>query len=370
MLECDVALVSPVANEASREALTEWRAMASPMQRTLAYVTETGSIAASTVRALPVSTLVMTTVASLLGLALLFVMRRAHAVPVAIGAAPAVSVPQPSRIVRQLMRSVRRGYVRGLVFCRRAKASSIPVNAVAAPSPRDPITALAALELAQAFMSGVADGISAVQGNPALAAQSLNELSLASRQLNLAECADPSAALTIEVDGDSVTFTLTELKARALFLEGICRSEADPNRAIRILTQAVELEPMMARAHYSIGLLEATLYHKERAIAALERAVALEPKNLDFRKDLHRVRNISASEIVFEHAASGTRKTIRGVKIAGACVLGIMALSLIANLADPATRGPFLIGIFVILFAYGMVVSMIKSIWATLTGRG
>lgn len=369
--ECDAALASPVANEAVREALIEWRAMASPIRRTLAYATETGSIAASNVRALPVSTLVMTAVAGLVGLALLLVMRRTHAVPVAVSAAaPVNQIPQPSRLVHRLTRKARHVYVRSLANFRRPKPATPAVAAAVTSEPRDPVAALAALELAQAFMSGVADRISAAEGNPAQAAQFLNELSLASRQLDLAGRADPGAVLTIEDDGATLTFNLTELKARALFLEGVCRSEADPNRAIRILTQAAELEPMMVRAHYSIGLLEAQLYRKARAIAALERAVALEPKNLDFRKDLQRVRNISVGEIAFEQAAAGTRKTIRGVKIAGTCLAGILVISLIANLADPVTRGPFLIGIFVILFTWGMVVNMVKSVWANLTGRG
>ena len=236
----------------------------------------------------------------------------------------------------------------------------------AASRPRDPVSAVAALQLAHAYIVEVQDNIKALPGNPAMAAHLLNELSLASKQLALAEAADATAPLN---DDEHDTFSLADLKARALFFEAVCRSEADAKRAIRILHQAIALAPMLAPAHYWIGSLEAGLFHKPQAIAAFERAVALDPDNLDYKKDLGRAHNISASQIAFERAASGARLGVLTLKLTAVCFAGALVIVIAIHLADPATR----IATIFVLFGVSAVImgfiDTVKVMWADVTGR-
>jgi tetratricopeptide (TPR) repeat protein len=150
----------------------------------------------------------------------------------------------------------------------------------------------------------------------------------------------------------------------------VCRAETDTKRAIRILHQAVALDPMLAPAHYWIGLLEAGLFHKPQAIVAFERAVALDPNNLDYKKDLGRAHNISTSQIAFERAASGTRFGLRVAKLTGAGFALLLVITIVMHLADPATR---LATIFTLVVGSGFIVLFIdtvKVMWANVTGRG
>lgn len=67
--DCDLALASPLANDLAREALANWRAVASPMHQIPVNVTETGSIEVSTGQSPPVFTLVAAAIAAVLGFA-------------------------------------------------------------------------------------------------------------------------------------------------------------------------------------------------------------------------------------------------------------------------------------------------------------
>ncbi len=237
----------------------------------------------------------------------------------------------------------------------------------AAAQPRDPVSAIAALQLAHAYIREVQDNAKSLPGNAAMAAHLLNELSLASKQLAVAEAADATATLS---DDEHGTFSLADLKARALFFEAVCRSEADAKRAIRILHQAIALDPLLAPAHYWIGSLEAGLFHKPQAIAAFERAIALDPANLDYKMELGRAHNISMSQIAFERAVSGTRFGVRAVKILGACFAAVIVLIIAVHLADPATR---LATIVILVIGSGCImgfIDTIKVMWANVSGQG
>ncbi len=236
-----------------------------------------------------------------------------------------------------------------------------------APPPRDAVSAVAALQLAHAYLREVQDNLKALDGNAAMAAHLLNDLSLASKQLAVAEGADATAILT---DDEHGTFGLADLKARALFCEAVCRSGTDPKRAIRILHQSVALEPMLAPAHYWIGSLEADLFHKAQAIAAFERAIAIDPDNLDYKMELGRAHNISMSQVAFERAASGTRFGVRVAKLTGAGFALLLVITIIMHLANPATR---LATIFALVVGSSFIVLFIdtvKVMWANVTGRG
>ena len=50
-------------------------------------------------------------------------------------------------------------------------------------------------------------------------------------------------------------------------------------------------------AHYLLGLLHAANMNRSEAVAALQRAVDLDPKNLTYRKELNRAQSLSVGEI-------------------------------------------------------------------------
>lgn len=354
---CDAALDSPAADAQASVLLRDWRANASPVNQVVEYVS-------TTVSGLPA------VIYSFMALAMIaagFAYRRRMP-----GAPLTVSCRRPQLIgtaYAQLGRQLRRATVHALVR-QRNLASMLVGRTSSHTRPRDPVTALAALELAHAYLRDVQGGLGDVSGDPARQAQSLNDLSLASKQLTLAERADPTAVLSIEdPEGESHAFSLRSLKVQALFLEGVCRAETDPKRAIRILQQAVALEPTAADAHYWIGLINMIHMRRAQAVAALKTAVALEPKNLAYRKELGRAENISGAQIAFDRVATGARTTKRTLKWAVVGLIAILVISFIANVADPETRGPALFGLFAVLLMIGMLVSMVKTMWSSITGR-
>jgi tetratricopeptide (TPR) repeat protein len=236
--------------------------------------------------------------------------------------------------------------------------------------PRDSVTAVRALELAHAYLSEVADDLGKVAGDPARTAAALNTLSLASKELDKVARADRTASLTVDDKDCGVRiFTLNDLKAFALLYEGLCRSLEDPRRAIRILEQATAIAPDAAEAHYWIGVLNIDLSHRKRAVAALERAVTLDPDNLEYRKALGRAESISGAQGAFERAATGVSRTARAIKWAVIGIICAMLISLVANLADPATRGPTILGIIGVAIAIGFLVESVKIVWGDITGR-
>ncbi len=373
---CDTALASPTADAQSSALLREWRAEASPVNRTLAYVSEAGTAAATAITDVPAVTYAVMALA-MLAAAVAYWRRK----PVA-GAPMPDSTPSPQPTLRpalelistaysQLSRQLHRTTVHALILRQQLVRMPGAAHTSHAEVPRDPITALAALELACAYMRDVQEGLGDIAGDLARQAQSLNDLSLASKQLGVAERADPTTTLTVE-DDDGVRheLSLANLKAKALFLEGVCRAGTDPKRAIRILGQAVALEPTAAEAHYWIGLINAIHLRKGQAVAALKTAVALDPKNLAYRKELGRAENISGAQIAFDRAASGARTTTRAFKWAGLGIVGILLVAFIANVADPETRGPAILGLFAVLAMISMLVGMVKTIWNSVTGQG
>ena len=189
---------------------------------------------------------------------------------------------------------------------------SLPAAASIAEAPRDTATAVEAMHLAFAYFMEFQEHVERAITDPAFAAHTLNTLSLISRQIEIAERADPSATLTVEdSDGSPITFTLTSMKANALYNEALCRADANPNKAINILEQALELSPGAPNAYYWIGMINASLLNKQAAIDAFETAAALDPSNIEFRKELVRAQAISGSQVAYDRAARGVRTTIK-----------------------------------------------------------
>ena len=239
----------------------------------------------------------------------------------------------------------------------------LPPPLPSAEQPRDTDTAVDAMQLAHAYIAEFHDKLSSVMTDPALAATVLNTLSLVSRQLEIAERADPSATLTVEhEDGTVATFTLTEMKGNALFYEGLCRSVDNPKRAIQILEQALQLMPDSATTSFWIGMFHAEMLNKARAVAAFEQTVALDPRDIDYRKELLRAQSISGAQIAFDRAAGGVRTTVSVAKWAwfGFWVIAIVSFVAAIIRGDP---GPA-VAIFFIFIVFGAAlrgVDMVKG---------
>lgn len=389
---CDRALASRAVTDADRPRLNEWRIAASPVHRAIATLSIYGATAVETaqalptiIRELPLSTQITGGVATMLALALAMVVVRrapataAPAAPVGQGAstpAPvAAATAAPSRPRRRpLRRKLWRGYVR-LLHWRRWYASAKPVKdvppkAVSAPAaavaalqdrPRDTETAVDAMQLALAYIAEFTDDLGNALDDPAYAARVLNTLSLISRQIEIADRADPTAIVTIETDkGEEITHSVTTLKAAAIYYEAMCRMAADPKRSLRLLEQVLEHTPDAAHAYFWIGTLNADMLNKGAAVAAFEKAVALDPRNMDYRKELVRAQSISGSQIAYDRAATGVRTT---VSIAKWLWFGFWA-SAIFSFVAAVVRGNALeaAGIFFVFMFFGAILRGINIV--------
>ena len=211
-----------------------------------------------------------------------------------------------------------------------SEQSSAPDIAQAARgNQRDTVGAMAAMELAYAFIEEVraaeTPGVEEKDARKHL----LNTLALASRQLDAAEKLDPDAILEGQDDKDApFRFTINELKSEALLLEGLTHQVYDLKRAIPALVAATKADPNNARAFFVLGLTHAANMNKANAVAAFQRAVALDPKNITYRKELNRAESLTAAEIAgYKATRAGERIYDAGIATANA---GIMAWNVFA----------------------------------------
>lgn len=185
---------------------------------------------------------------------------------------------------------------------------------------RDTPGALAAMQLANAYIDEVRDQSAPGFDEEHLRKHQLNTLSLAAKQLDRAEALDPDAVLEGE-DKDGVTFrySVNELKSEAMLIEGLTHQIYDTKRAVRALTRATELNLNSPNAFFVLGLVHATNHNKQRAVQALSRAVALDPGNLSYRKELNRIENMTAAEIAAYKTTRGAEHVFdAGIKVANA----------------------------------------------------
>ncbi len=73
-------------------------------------------------------------------------------------------------------------------------------------------------------------------------------------------------------------------------LAQIALAEGDPVRALNLAEQSVREGPGDAAAHHTLGLILARMDHREPAMLAFEKALAIDPANDAIRRDLDRVR--------------------------------------------------------------------------------
>ncbi len=220
-----------------------------------------------------------------------------------------------------------------------AERSPVAVVVTASPAPRDTIGAIAALELAHAYLDEVRVADTPAFDDKDGRKHQLNSLSLAARQLDAAGRLDPDAVLEGELpDGTPFCFSINELKAEALLLEGLTHQIYDTKRALPALVAATKLNPNHPNAFFVLGLTHAANRNKAASVAALQRAVALDPKNITYRKELNRVESLSGAEI------AAYRATRAGEKIYDASVLSWNIFAVVWNITTFPLR--VVVGIF------------------------
>lgn len=150
-----------------------------------------------------------------------------------------------------------------------------------------------ALTTAHAFFKDVDEEL---QGKTTAApAELLNTLALGSRKLIEAEKLDPRAALKHN-DGMS-DVTIQDIKAMGVGLEGkIQLLSGDFKKSIATFERAIALKPDFALSWASKGAAHAQLMQKSEAIAALGKAIELDPENIDYHKALAEAQSISGAE--------------------------------------------------------------------------
>jgi hypothetical protein len=355
---CDAALASPALRDTQRSRLNEWRTAASPFNRALqllsAYVgivATAATDAVATIRNLPTSTHVAGGLAAVLTLALAAMALRSRRVPstrptnantvmasaaevAATGGEPAIDQASPSPDRRNRLFAFLNPSPRSPLAAER------PPTNEQAPSPlvmaRDTPGAIAALELACAYIEEVRQADTPGLEDNETRKHHLNTLSLASKQLDAAAKHDPDACLEGQDDKEvPYRLSINELKAEALLLEGITHQMYDTKRAVPALRKATMLNPNSAHAFYVLGLTHAANMNRSEAVAALQRAVALDPKNLAYRKELNRSENLTVSEIAgYKATRAGEKIFDAGIKTANAGIfvykLGIYAWNIFA----------------------------------------
>ena len=190
-------------------------------------------------------------------------------------------------------------------------ASAAPSTSPQQTWPRDPATAHAALQLAHSYLSELPEQLaSEVIDNPENAAAHRSTLALAAKQLDIAQRADPTLNLVIDGD-DSGPLTLSQqrLRARTVQLEGLTWCATKPRREIQLLTQATEIDPTFAPAFHSLGVAHFLSRNRKQAVAALQRACALDPDNIETHKALDRARNMTDAEIATYKLSNAAART-------------------------------------------------------------
>lgn len=343
LMACDSAIASPAIADGQRRHLEQWRAAASPYNRVLGWVSRHAGIVKTTVadvgtsvRNLPTSTHVTGGIAAVLSLALAGIALRSRRGPpagtrepqaaptghdVAAASNPAAG-PAPASATRRDWLSA---FFRQFSPPRPGPAALTTKSEApsAAPVVRDTPGAIAALELAYAYIEEVRGAETPGLEDHDVRKYHLNTLALASKQLDAAQKLDPDAILEGLDDKEiSYRFSINELKAEALLLEGLTHQTYDLKRAIPALRKATTLNPNSPRAFYVLGLTHAANMNKTEAVAAFERAVTLDPKNLAYRKELNRAQTLSVGTIAaYKATRAGERVFDAGVRTANVGII-------------------------------------------------
>ena len=203
--------------------------------------------------------------------------------------------------------------------------------------------ALQCVRLADSYLKDVENVVDQIEGDEERSYELLRTLELALKQLDKAEQMD-----------STVTFEKVDIphfKGCALAYRGYIENVGlgKRSKAIATLKRAIETCEDVAEAHHGLGLIYSQTGGKEVGLRHLKRAVELEPENLDYRKDLDRLENVSSAVLKFG-AFRGSWKVL--LVLAGIFVLGLLIVG------DSAQGGVFLMLSSLVI---GIIYWMLKS---------
>jgi hypothetical protein len=324
---CNAALASPAIADGQRLLLNEWRIAASPFKRAMALLSKQAGMVATVmldsarvIRNLPTSVHVTGCLAAVLALALAaMAFRIGHSPPSGEPHAPASSA---SEVVTSTLNHAR--FAVGWLQCLLGRFTQLlaAISDPAPPATHDTPGAIAALELAHAYIEEVREAETPRSVDHELRSHHLSTLALASKQLDAAQKLDPDAILDGQKKEEMpYRYSINELKAEAMLLEGITLHTYDIKSAIPALRKATTMNANNPYAFYVLGLAQAANKNKVEAVAALQRAVALCPKNLTYCKELNRAQSLYAGETA---AYRATRISDGAIKTA---IAGIMTVA-------------------------------------------
>jgi len=123
----------------------------------------------------------------------------------------------------------------------------------------------------------------------------LQALSMANQQLDQAATLEPSAVLTLELEDDGdIVFSQNELRANCLHEEGFITSLTNAINGVAIIDKAISLDPDNAGYHASAGRVYLEELNKQKSIYHFQRAVDLNPNDMEYRRHLDIAENLSS----------------------------------------------------------------------------
>ena len=180
-----------------------------------------------------------------------------------------------------------------------------------------------AIKLGYSYNDEVTDALNAnLEGNEQLAYQLIKNCDLALKQFKKADDLEPGVYLE---DGKN---TITG-KAFAIGLKGVVQNMGLGKRgeAIKNLEKSLEITDDIASVHYSLGLIFADSGNKDKGLLHLRKAVELDPDDIESRKTLDRLENVSQAALKYS--------SFRGSKKVLLIWGGLTLVGLIYSFSDP-----------------------------------
>ncbi len=240
---------------------------------------------------------------------------------------------------------------------------------------RDPETARRALRIADGHLVPVNRALFQDHIDPVHFPTLRNSLALATKQLDAAQRADPTATLsTTNHAAESLVLKQSQLRAQALALEGrMVMLEGDTKGAIRLFEQAVAVEPDFAVLYHDLGQLHLAEHNKGKAIAAFQRGLALDPDNIDMLTALDHAENLSgAATAAYKFAdtsATAINTTATAIRYLYLGTLALLTLLAVGGFAlhgkQSTVAGPAIFFIVIILARRAILSGLVRMFgWA------
>jgi tetratricopeptide (TPR) repeat protein len=218
-----------------------------------------------------------------------------------------------------------------------------------------------ALTTAHAFFKDVDE---ALQRDDSPSPDLINTLSLGSRKLMEAEKLDPDAKLP-NYDNTG-TVSIRDIKAMGVGLEGKFQLfSGEFKKAIALFDQSIALNPDIPISWASKGIAHGQLMQKQEAIAAFQKAIELDPENIDYHKALTEVQSISGSEIAAAKVISAGQKTFSVMRIIYIFFLLLPFILIIGGFAAGNTDSVISGFLFLVIFGFfAMAYDKVKSFFS------